>query len=326
MARTVLVIASLLVCPLLGQHAGHPRSDPYEVTLYVTVTDKRGAIVAGLPTDLFAVYEDGEERMPNSVDQDDSRVSVGILLDHSASMERHVAVRGGRVIRPLDALARTRDMLARLMGSLQVRASEFFLISFNDKPTLIHDFTADPKSILELVQSPSPEGLTALRDAVTLGLKTMEGASNERRVLILISDGGENESATKKRELEQAVRGSDVAIYSITASRSINNYRPRFSEAFLPHQLARRSGGTFLYANTIESFMAAADQIAYELRNRCAVRFSPRAGVDREWREVKVKIRWQDHRSELVDAGLKPPLSAHTRAGYYYKPAPTPAP
>jgi VWFA-related protein len=206
-----------------------------------------------------------------------------------------------------------------MMGSLQGQANEFFLVSFNDTVTLIHDFTKDPTDILELVESQSPAGRTALRDAVKLGLTTMEHASNERRVLILISDGGENKSASKKDELEQIIRGREVTVYAVAASKSVDSFKPRFSDAFLLSQLAQRSGGTFLHANTIEAFLSAADQIAYELRNQHVLRFAPRPGESREWREVVVKIRWQDHRRELLDAGLKPPLLAHTRRGYYYE-------
>lgn len=322
MTRLLLVIASLLACPLVAQHTRALPSDPREVILRVTVTDKKGAIVGGLPAELFEVYENGEKCTVSSAGREDSPVSIGVLLDHSASMLRRVEVRSGRVLRPLDALAHTREMLSRMMGSLRGQASEFFLVSFNDKVTLVHDFTADLMDVLARVQSQAPAGRTALRDAVNLGLTTMEQASNERRILILISDGGENESASKKKELEQAIRGSEVAVYAISASRSVNNFRPRFSDAFILNRLARRSGGTFLHANTVEAFLSSADQIAYELRNQHVLRFAPRPGDSREWRDLEVKVRWQDHRRELLDAGLKPPLSAHTRVGYYYAPAP----
>jgi len=85
-------------------------------------------------------------------------------------------------------------------------SDEFFLIDFADRPELLVNFTSSAEEIEGEISRVTPEGRTALLDAVYLGLDTMRRARNERKVLLIVSDGGENHSRYNIKETWSVVR------------------------------------------------------------------------------------------------------------------------
>src|SRR5687768_17400768 len=82
-------IVPLLVGALLAQDPGgratfSSRSDL--VVLHVSVVDRQAGFVAGLPRDAFVVRENGRVQPIAVFEQDDSPVTVGLVLDSSGSM------------------------------------------------------------------------------------------------------------------------------------------------------------------------------------------------------------------------------------------------
>src|ERR1019366_2220572 len=92
---------------------------------------------------------------------------------------------------------------------------EFCLIEFRDRAELSMGFTGAPEEIQNRVGSTKPRGDTAVLDAVYLGLRQMRKARNPRKILLIVSDGGDNHSRYRAREVENLARESDVEIYAI---------------------------------------------------------------------------------------------------------------
>src|SRR2546425_7142100 len=108
---------------------------------------------------------------------DDIPASVGIVLDTSSSMRSAIAE------------ART-AALSFLRESNQ--DDEHFLVEFNERPTIVEDFTTDIHRLEDRVVSAQVTGSTALYDPIELALENLAHASRSRKALVLISDGENN--------------------------------------------------------------------------------------------------------------------------------------
>ncbi|HZT76165.1 MAG TPA: VWA domain-containing protein, partial [Vicinamibacterales bacterium] len=175
------------------------------VVLPVVVTDKRGGFVTDLPKDAFTVYDNGRAVTADLFSREDTRVTVGLVIDASGSMRSKI----GEVIAAAMAFVR-----------LSNPDDELFVIRFNDDVKTVTDAAVpvrveDATLVRQALLSIRPDGRTALYDGLIDALDRLDRATRARKVLILISDGGDNASrATREVVLERA-RRSNAAIYTI---------------------------------------------------------------------------------------------------------------
>jgi Ca-activated chloride channel family protein len=149
------------------------------VLVPVTVTDRRGYLVLGLQKDSFNVFDQGKQEVIRHLSSEDAPISVGIIFDASGSM--------------YGKMERSREAVLQFLHSSNPE-DEFFLVAFNDRPELLVDFTSSVDEIQNEISKVKPDGGTALLDALYLGLDRIRKARNERKVLLIVSDGGDNHS------------------------------------------------------------------------------------------------------------------------------------
>ena len=120
---------------------------------------------------------------------------------------------------------------------------EFFVVGFNDRPSIIVDYTSDPDDVEARMVMLKPENRTALIDAVYLGIDHLRLAKYDRKALLIISDGGDNRSRYTESELERVVRESGVQVYAIGI---FDNYAPGPEEQMGPElmkEICEMTGG-----------------------------------------------------------------------------------
>lgn len=131
------------------------------------------------------------------------------------------------------------------------------------------DFTRNPDDIQTKLLYNEPRGLTALWDAVYVGLNKMRSAKYEKKALLVVSDGGENHSRYLSRELLRVVRESDLQIYGVGIPGA--DYDTTGMQMFADYTGGRIfEGAPNTYADTLE-------KIAIELRNQYVL------GVSAQW-------------------------------------------
>jgi Ca-activated chloride channel family protein len=260
------------------------RLDVKQVLIPVTVTDAWDRPVTTLSKDSFRVLEDGVEQPINSFSQEEAPVSLGLLFDSSGSMK-------DRIASSVEAL--------RLLFQTTLQGDEFFVVQFSDQARLLGGFTKDPEEIhrrLGLVQA---RGWTALLDAVALGAHQMRSAANGRRVLLVLSDGNDNNSRFSEAEIRTMVVESDVRVYGIGLL-----HRPR-----LLQQLAEQTGGKVLIAQSLSELPDVVERLSREIRSQYILGYSsPNPLNDGKYRKVKI---------ELAPPPGLPALRASWRRGYY---------
>jgi VWFA-related protein len=263
----------------------------------VTVTDPLNRFVTGLEQESFEVYEDKVKQTIVSFGSEDAPLSIGIVFDTSASMG--------------NKLERSRLSVAEFFKTANPE-DEAFLVEFNDRPQLVVPMTHNLEDIQNQLTFTQSKGRTALLDGVYLALSTMKKARNPRKALIVISDGGDNNSRYTVSEVKNLVREADVQIYGIGIYESGANRGRTPEELTGPEMLsdlAEPTGGRHFVVENLSELPDVAAKIGIELRNQYVVGYSPSNQVrDGKYRKISVKL--------IQPRGL-PTLHANFRTGYY---------
>ena len=277
-------------------HVAELRKDVNLVLVNATVTDPYGRLVTGLDQENFRVFEDGKEQEIMRFAEDDVPISIGMIFDVSGSMT--------------DKIAKSRMAAVQFFKTANP-ADEFFLVDFADRAELATMFTSSIEELQNRLLFSAPKGMTALLDAVYLGMSEMKGARNARKALLIISDGGDNHSRYDYSDVKRFLRETDVQIYAIgiidpdACDRTPEECAgPGFLQG-----LASMTGGRSFTVKNLDDLGDIATKISMELRNQYVVGYRPRNTTrDGKWRKIKVKIR--------PPRGL-PPLTVYSRYGYY---------
>jgi len=302
-AGTILAVAVIVVAaarPAGGQNRLMPvvsdfRADSTLVLVPITVVDRRGAVVNGLPSAAFTLTENGVRQQIQSFSEEDVPVSLGIVLDLSGSMRR--------------VLGDAKETLQALMKDANP-ADEAFLNGVSTRPRPYSGFTQDFGEILNRVAFEGAAGDTALVDTVYGSLQELHSGVHTRKALLVISDGMDNHSRRSKGELLEFAMESDAQIYTIAVSDSSKQYaKPmeRMEEnrglLFLD-ELSAKTGGLSFVVHSQADITAAAANIGQALRNQYTLGYVP-VGNSRsgQWRRIRVTV---------AGSGMK----AYARTGY----------
>jgi Ca-activated chloride channel family protein len=260
------------------------------VFVKVAVTDPLNRYVVGLEKSNFKVFEEKVEQDIAHFSQQAAPISVGILFDMSGSMKSNNNINSAR------------SALTRFMQSSNPE-DEFFLINFNQSTTLTKDFTSDPSAIENGIAFRQPGGRTALYDAVYRGLEEMRKGKNEKKALILITDGEDNSSRYTVQEVKEFARESDVQIYGVGEEGKLGYGRSEIQN------IVGMTGGRAFFPNSFNELDYYIDLIHAELRNQYVLGYVPtNRNHDGKWRRIRVRLD--------APQGL-PKLLVHAKEGYY---------
>jgi Ca-activated chloride channel family protein len=172
------------------------------INVTATVSDAYGRFVPGLRQDDFLVYEDNVPVEVTHFSAERVPVSLGIALDTSGSM------RG-------DKMDAARGALVRFIDDLLDRADELFLYRFSSYPVLMQGWTNDRQRLLGALGRLTPDGGTAMYDAVSEAIPLAQQGQNRKKALVVISDGNDTASRLGIRDLKQQILESQVLVYAI---------------------------------------------------------------------------------------------------------------
>ena len=240
------------------------RLDVKLIEIPVSVNDLRDRPVLGLPQNRFRLFEDEAEQQIVSFSRTDAALSVGVVFDTSRSMKNRI-----------------QDTRAAIQQFLTTAAEgdEFSLVTFADSPELVSSFTPDTDQIFRLLSGVPPHGWTAMIDAIARSLGEMHKAANSRKVLLVLSDGGDNNSRYSEGELLSLARESDTRIFAIGLLE-----RPRFLE-----KLAEETGGSVIWVHKMSELPEAMAKLSAEIRNEYRVGYLSQRN-DGRYHKVRVEV------------------------------------
>jgi len=263
----------------------------------VTITDPYNRLVTGLEPDNFRVFENNVEQEIQYFSSEDVPISIGVIFDLSGSMANKVG--------------KAKEAALQFFKTANPQ-DEFFLVSFNERAEIMSTFTSSVEDLQNRILSASAKGRTALLDGIYLGFSEMRPARNAKRALLIISDGGDNNSRYNERDIKRLVREADTQLYSIGIFDPFE-YRSRTAEELngpsLLSEVTELTGGRAFTVENVNDLPDVATKISSELRNQYILGYHPsNKSHDARWRKIKVKMH--------APKGL-PPLSIYAKTGYY---------
>jgi Ca-activated chloride channel family protein len=290
-ARASFATAFVLV-PFLAAAQAPPRPTPrpptFEVgieviNLNVSITDARNRYVTDLLEKQFAVFEDGVRQELTLFSHENLPISLVLMVDCSASMDEKLKVAQDAAVGFVKTL--TAQDLAQV-------------VQFNDRRTVLQDFTADQRLLEEAIRRTEASGPTALHNALYVSLKELDkqksGRQLRRRAVVLLSDGEDTASLVSDDQVMELARKTEIAIYSISLrpGRSQDRNRLAFSQAtHLLTTLSQETGGQVHFPNSLSELDTVYARVAEELRTQYTLGYvSSNKRRDGKWRRIVVRV------------------------------------
>src|SRR5499433_2585410 len=199
----LLLIAAVLTAPIV---AAQLKVDVALINVVATVTDETGHYVSDLTQDDFIVEEDGaQQTIAHFSQSNDLPVSMGIVLDTSGSMERKIGTATTAVERFIRTIHKEDDI---------------FLMTFSNRPELLQDFTDDRDKLGRALRRVTVGGGTALYDALELSLRKIKQGIQDKKAILLLTDGEDTTSDATFNEAQTAVRESELLVCCLGISPS----------------------------------------------------------------------------------------------------------
>lgn len=256
------------------------RSEVRLVLLDVSVKDVPGGFVSGLQRENFSVSENGRPQKITVFDNQDVPVTLGILVDESLSMT--------------SKRAEVLTAALTFVGASNPH-DEAFIVNFNDRVKL-----GLPKDMLfsdsldrlrAALYRGIPQGKTALYDAVVAGLQHLELGREDKKTLVVISDGGDNASKHTRQQMLDMVERSIATIYTI----GLFDPDDPDSDPRILDRLARISGGAAYLPKSLDEMIPVCSRIAQDIRTRYTIGYIPPADGAKPVRHIQVRVSAPGH-------------------------------
>lgn len=271
------------------------------VVLPVRVTGPGGDFVSGLTQEQFRVYEDGRRQRITLFRQEDTPVTVGLVVDHSRSMGPKLA-----------GVAAAVSAFAHLSNP----EDEMFVVDFSDNVSVElpggKPFTSNPQELAQAVSAVSANGMTALYDAVAEALKHLQLGHWDRKALIVVSDGGDDASVRKYADVLKLARQSQAVIYAIGLVGAPEEAEE--NPGVLRH-LCKDTGGLAFFPAAGDSVSGVSASIARDIREQYTLGYVPEGRNGDSFQKIRVEVA----------APGRGKLEVRTRSGYFAAPPQRPA-
>jgi Ca-activated chloride channel family protein len=298
-----------IVVPVLSQSSRIQRESPSLqvavdfVLLDVSVQDKDGQPVRNLQQKDFRVYEDKIEQPISSFSTEESSVTWGLVLDRSSSMQGML-----------------KDVYESALNVIDqgTKEDEMFIMTFNNRTETVSELTSDRRQLTDSIFGLHAEGSTALYDAVDTALDYIKQGKHRKKVLVVVTDGGDNRSRIRFSRLMDRVKESDVLIYTVGMYGSmVNNPTEARSSSQARQELKQLAETTGAYAHFPPDpgkCREAMDKIAQEVSEHYTIGYYPaNQARDGRWRKLKVAVAAQPNAKYLVRARSGYSAPAETR-------------
>ncbi|GAC1658846.1 MAG: hypothetical protein NVS9B15_20860 [Acidobacteriaceae bacterium] len=258
------------------------------------ISEQNGRPVAHLAKENFALYEDGAPQTI-SVFERESVLPLSIVLAVDTSLSTR---------KDLRLELESAKNFARVAIRPRVDALSLYEVSTTVSETL--GFTSDTKRIDRAIGAIRAGGATALYDAIFLAGEALK-RQNGRRVVVLITDGGDTASSTSYGAAVRSALEAEAIVYSIIVTPIEADAGRNIGGEHALIQVSQDTGGRYFYAKNIEQVSKAFDEIADELRTQYRLAYYPAKKLsDSDMRRIEVR---------LVDVPGR--VTAHFRTVYF---------
>jgi Ca-activated chloride channel homolog len=281
LAFSMCIVATGVSPAAAGQrNDGRIRSEVRLVSVLSSVLDRNGRPATDLTADQFEVFEEGVKQKIELVEPETQQpLDITLMIETSWSEYTDLDFETEAASRFIQKLVRPGDRLA--------------LFEFADAVTQISPFSSSVPTLQAALKHIGRGVGTALYDAVYLGAQTLErNPLGRRRVIVVVTDGGETSSAADFESARQAALRADALLYTILVRVVKNESGRNTAGEHALETIADSTGGATYYPIGMSEVNAMYDRIDRELRTQYRIAYYPNprppAGAYRTL-EVRVK-------------------------------------
>ncbi len=263
------------------------------VILSATVVDHQNALVSGLGERNFQVYENHVLQSIEHFSHEDIPVTVGLVIDNSGSM----GPKRADVIAAALSFAGSSNPL-----------DQMFVVNFNEHvsyglpPAIL--FTGRQDQLQRALSTIRTIGETALYDAIATAIDHLKLGKCEKKILIVISDGGDNASKHTLAQITELAKASNAIIYAI----GIFDDQDGDQNPGVLKRFAKETGGEAFFPTSSTEIVSICDKIAQDIRNQYTIAYVPStAQTAGSYQSVEVK----------ANSPGRGHFTVRTRTGYF---------
>jgi VWFA-related protein len=276
----IVSVAAMLFAPLLVQQPAF-KSGVQLVTVPITVTNaaRDQLITAGLDVTDFRITEDGVPQEISVFSQERRPVSLCIVVDASGSMAVSQRVERGVIALQQTVRGLTKD-------------DEIAIVRFADRVTTVVPWTRTPDAsqlTWRLEPGAGTMANSSIADAVRVALDEVGRATNSRRVILLISDGYENTSATPLSRVVRTRQQSETLLYAYGMAGPQERAPGGGNLRNILPALVGEAGGVYWNVSTPTEAEFAAMSLLNELKYQMTLGYTPSKPFDGSYRRLKVE-------------------------------------
>jgi Ca-activated chloride channel family protein len=279
--------------PRQPEHQRALKSSVDLVLVNVTVTDFHDRLIHDLKASDFLLADGKNPQRIRYFSSEDTPISVAVILDISGSM-------GNKIEQVCSA--------ATEFFRSSNPQDEFAVLTLSDKPRLLTHFTNSLEDIESALQRIQPGGPTALWDAIYVGLREMRTARYGKKALLVISDGGDNQSRYTQAEIKSVLQEADVQLYAIDIFERFPRTKEERTGLLALDEVTSVTGGRVFLTHDSNELHQAVRQINDELRTQYVLGYVPdKTTRDGKWHKIKVEM----------NAAKPRKLRIYAKKGYY---------
>lgn len=269
------------------------------VNVALNVVDSKGTPVGGLGRDDFEILEDGKPQKIAIFEREATTpLSIVLAIDASESVLTSERLEKEAAKHFVNALLREQD--------------ELDLMEFSDVVREIVPFTNQKKRIENGISDLQRGDATALYDAIYLASDRLAGTSaadGRRRVVVLITDGGDTVKGSKYMQALEEAQRAGAMVYSIIIVPIYADAGRNTGGEHALIQMSQDTGGKYYYVVDPKDLEPAFRHVSDDLRTQYLLGYyAPKRGADNSYRTIKVR---------MVDTALQGSYELRYRTGYY---------
>ncbi len=261
LAGSVLFLAAAA----LAQDSATFRSNVQLVRVLATVKDHSGAPVGSLSKEDFTIRDNGAlQEIAVFERQTEQPLSIAVLVDTSGSTAKELKYETDSVTRFVRAVVRSGNPLDAVA-----------LYSFNWEIVRQVGFTRDAATVDRQLHQLHGEAGTSMYDAILLASRDIQERSG-RKVLIIVTDGGDTLSHTSFQRAAEAAQMADAVIFPVLVVPVANDAGRNIGGENALATLAQRTGGRVFEPSVGAELDNAFDGILRDLRTQYLLAFYPK--------------------------------------------------
>jgi Ca-activated chloride channel family protein len=249
------------------------------VSVLVSVLDDKNRPAPDLPKEAFQLFEEGVAQQINKFEPETSQpLDLAIMIDASLSAHKEISFEQEAAAHFIRQVLRPGDRLS--------------VFSFDENVTQLASFSDNVPELQAAVRKMPAGAGTSIYDAVVLGSRALaRRGEDRRRVIIMVTDGGETTSRADFDAARKEAVLSNALLYTIVIRPVKNESGRNTAGEHALETMTDTTGGAMFYPDTPQELTSIFDRIDRELRTQYRLAYYPTPrGPANTYRSIVVTV------------------------------------